>query len=418
MDANINNEENYHQQAADGRRRIARRRARRLELITVLQQTEEFPSRSENKTDELVETFLETLKDDIHDMICESDYDDGNYQGLDSDRDTEAEVETVLRLFPGVMTRRKEIVYYEDDDDEEEEMVHYPIQLLAVTFHADSVWCNVKSVSFIPLVAKLAIELDLFDEQQRGGLLIEGEGQHEGQHVLHSLMCTDSVKRRSQERYEYIDDKYLRVLIQLRKLGLLKKEDIRRYCLLYNLCGEEDYFAEKRFRFLVEWDPSALIQTTGYGYVPLNLTVATSKSSIRGFQSVFEYGIHYFPNKKGINLLFRKTHYGGTPFKFACDNYGHEHVTEVVEDTLIRYSTSLDNHAPPFNIVEALMMAATDENVHLDCVYFLIRREPDILQKLLSSLTSSSSSIESATHINHNKRKRNDKKKDDDDDGN
>jgi hypothetical protein len=75
---------------------------------------------------------------------------------------------------------------------------------------------------------------------------------------------------------------------------------------------------------------------------------------------------------------------------------------EIVEDTLIRYTTSLDNHASPLNIVEALMKAAIDENVHLHCVYFLMRREPDILQKLLSSSqsSSSSSSIESATQIN------------------
>lgn len=49
MDANINNEEDY-QQAADA---DARRR-RRLELITVLQQTEEFPFQTINKTDKMI----------------------------------------------------------------------------------------------------------------------------------------------------------------------------------------------------------------------------------------------------------------------------------------------------------------------------------------------------------------------------
>ena len=39
MDANITNEENLHQHAA-----ADARRKRRLELITVLQQTEEYPS--------------------------------------------------------------------------------------------------------------------------------------------------------------------------------------------------------------------------------------------------------------------------------------------------------------------------------------------------------------------------------------
>jgi hypothetical protein len=39
----------------------------------------------------------------------------------------------------------------------------------------------------------------------------------------------------------------------------------------------------------------------------------------------------------------------------------------------------------PINTVEALVMSAIDETVRLDCVYFLLRREPDVLQKLLSS---------------------------------
>ncbi|OEU12976.1 hypothetical protein FRACYDRAFT_243278 [Fragilariopsis cylindrus CCMP1102] len=385
--ANIDNEDGQEHQAADARRR------RRLELITVLQKTEEFPFRSENKTDELVETFLETLKDDIHDMICERDHDDGNYQGLDSDRDTEAEVETVLRLFPGVMTRRKEIAIYEgdDDDDEEEEeerVVLYPIQFLAVTLYPDGSWssdqwCNVKSAPFIPLVARLAIEFGLFDEQHRGGLLFEDE-THDIRHVLHYLICSDPIERRSQEYHEHIDDKYLQVLIQLRKMGLLKKEDIQKYDLLNDLSCHYFHSGEKRFRFLVQWDPSALTHTTEYSNLPLRSSYL-NRDSIRGFQSIFEYGIHYFPKKKGINLLFIKTNEGDTPFKIACEKYGHEQVMEVVEDTLIRYSTSLDNHASPLNIVEALMMAAIDENVHIDCVYFLIRREPDILVKLLSN---------------------------------
>ncbi|OEU12597.1 hypothetical protein FRACYDRAFT_243850 [Fragilariopsis cylindrus CCMP1102] len=352
MDANINNEENHHYQhaAADARRR------RRLELITVLQKTEEFPFQSKNKTDELVETFLENLKDDIHDMICSS--------GLDSDRDTETEVETVLRLFPDVLTRRKEIVIYidhdNDDDDEEEEeeeeirFLVYPIQFLAVTHDEEIPWifwrCNAKAVSFLPLVARLAIEIGVFDEQQsRGGLLFDGE-DHPGFRILHNLMRSD--QRRSQEHHEYIDDKYLQVLIQLRKMGLLKKEDIQMYRLiLKGLSCYYFYSVEKRFRFFVEWDPSALTQATEYGYLPVHwITLNTSRSPIRGFQSVFEYGIHYFPKKKGINLLFRKNNFGGTPFQSACGTYGHEQVMEVVEDTLVRYSTSLDNHAPPLNI--------------------------------------------------------------------
>ena len=57
-----------------------------------------------------------------------------------------------------------------------------------------------------------------------------------------------------------VDNKYLKVLLQLRKMGIFKKEDIQRYDLLKRLCQYYCYyFAEMRFRFLVEWDPNRII---------------------------------------------------------------------------------------------------------------------------------------------------------------
>jgi hypothetical protein len=52
--------------------------------------------------------------------------------------------------------------------------------------------------------------------------------------------------------------------------------------------------------------------------------------------------------------------------------------------------------------VDALLLAAIDEGVHLDCVYFLLRREPDILQKLLSSTLPSAVAAESNNSNNNN----------------
>jgi len=52
----------------------------------------------------------------------------------------------------------------------------------------------------------------------------------------------------------------------------------------------------------------------------------------------------------------------------------------VVEDTLTCYHSE----GTPLHIIEALMVAAADENIHLDCSYFLLRREPDVLVRLLS----------------------------------
>jgi len=90
-----------------------------------------------------------------------------------------------------------------------------------------------------------------------------------------------------------------------------------------------------------------------------------------------------------------------------CEQYGSEKVMEVVEDTLIRYtssSSSLDSNKTTtrLNIVDALLSAAIDENVHLDCVYVLMRRHPDMLMKLLPQLSSgmSSTTIVSASKNN------------------
>jgi hypothetical protein len=278
----------------------------------------------------------------------------------------------------------------------------YPIQLLAFVRRREDVsWgFNLKGVSFIPLLARLAIEFGvLFDgEEERGGLLCQ-DYENENENVLHYLVASD----RSEHR-ELVDDKYLQVLMQLRKKGLLKKEDIRSYGLLNEFCLYY-YFAEKRFRFLIEWDPNALIQPNrGHGDVPLD-RFATN-FFIGRFQIVFEYGILYYPTKKGINLLFRKgnilNYRGETPFQRACEHHGVDEVTKVVEDTLIRHTyTSADNNASPLNIEDAILTAAIDQNIHLDCVYFLMRRQPDILQKLLSSTTTAAVAMDNNNNNNN-----------------
>ena len=50
---------------------------------------------------------------------------------------------------------------------------------------------------------------------------------------------------------------------------------------------------------------------------------------------------------------------------------------EVVEDFSIRYSSSSSDNSPPLNVVNALITATINENLHLDCIYFLFQREPD-----------------------------------------
>jgi len=64
----------------------------------------------------MAEECIQKLEDDINEMICDQDFD--NYQGLDKNRDTEAEIETALRIFSNVVSRRKEIIWDEEGEEE------------------------------------------------------------------------------------------------------------------------------------------------------------------------------------------------------------------------------------------------------------------------------------------------------------
>jgi hypothetical protein len=339
-------------------------------LISLIQQKKEYPKRTRKKMNRLVKEFLNKTKDDLHRLMCEY-----GPEGLDSDRDTEEEVEAIIRFFPEVLSTADE---------------HFicPIQRLV---------CNITVVSFIPLYVRLAIEFGSFPEEIRGGLFTKDKN---GENIFMNLTRGNTSDDRDHQELA-VNDKYLLVMERLRQMGYLRKEDIQRNRLLERLCCHH-FYSENRCRFLVEWDPTALLigfPDEDSSYSPLH-HVTRCGSTIRGFQVIFEYGILYYPIKKGISLLFQKSKYGVTagitPFQVAYQKWGQDEVTKVIEDTLIRSSSS--SNTPPFNIAEALIMAAIDENIHLDCIYFMLRREPDGLQKLLLQLSPASAAAAAASN--------------------
>jgi hypothetical protein len=129
------------------------------------------------------------------------------------------------------------------------------------------------------------------------------------------------------------------------------------------------------------------------GNLPLHPYAPREESSIPGstiedFQLAFKAGIRYFPQKEGICILFQKDNDGDTPFSDACKLLGRDKTMKVVETTLAENS---ENKYATSNV---LLSAAIDDNIHLDGLYFFIRREPDLLLKLLS--------IESTDNNNNN----------------
>jgi hypothetical protein len=353
----------------------------RMELISVvLEKKKKVPKRTRNKIDLLVEKFLQDLEDDIHSMLCDTDENvnsddtDENvnsdiYRGLDSNRDTMAEVETAIRFFPDVLSRKA----WFPKRRWRNARYGYPIQCIL----------HIKAIPFTSVLARLAIEFGLFEEQYRGGLICQGVYQSDAnrtvlQCLMYAIGTITGLGSHSQEHHELVDNVYLDVMKELKEKGLMVKEDILRYELFQELLVKNyNYFAMERFRFLVEWDPTALTQTNDYRALPLHFAVM---SPIQAFCVTFEAGIRYFPKKKGISLLFYKTEGDDTPFQDFCNVHPREKVLKIIEDTLTYYHSDT-----PLNIADTLLSAAIDDSIHLDCVYFLLRRQPDVLQKLLSA---------------------------------
>jgi hypothetical protein len=108
-----NNQDNYDDDGGGGTEqaeRIARHqqeqeRQRKLKnVISILEQRDGFPALNRNDIDDLVDGFLEQFGNFVHDLLCSNNT--ASYKGLDCDIDTEKEIETTLRLFPEVLSRR------------------------------------------------------------------------------------------------------------------------------------------------------------------------------------------------------------------------------------------------------------------------------------------------------------------------
>ena len=89
-----------------------------------------------------------------------------------------------------------------------------------------------KAVSFVPLLARLGIELGQFEEEERGGLILVDVNE-DGINALTFLVSNDGeCEANDAENQQLVDDRFLAVMKKLREMNLLKKEDIREYGIL------------------------------------------------------------------------------------------------------------------------------------------------------------------------------------------
>merc|ERR1712032_1311773 len=83
-----------------------------------------------------------------------------------------------------------------------------------------------------------------------------------------------------EEHNQLVDNFLLAEMMRLRQMGLFRKEDVQEYGLVWLLCMK-NYFAENRFQFLVEWNPTSLTQNHRWEYLPLHNAANKTLQSFR-----------------------------------------------------------------------------------------------------------------------------------------
>ena len=276
------------------------------------------------------------------------------WYGLDSDVDSEEEVELAIRLFPNILTEG----YFSFSSLNG----CYPIYV--------SLMC-LKALFFIPLLAELGVELGRFKEKERGGLTCFMKS------VLFQLFSNVILRNDlDEELSEKLDEASTAILIRLKEKGLMKKEDIYRFdltnLLLYRALYKKTLRIEKRFEFLINWNPSILMEC-GRGNNLLNHYVCrlcyTNEGCLRPdtvqrFQAIIELGMYHFPTELGF--VFHRT-----TFRLLCERLGTKKVAQIIDIEILRTLEQKNN-----TLKALVFAAATNDAISLDGVYTLFRRDP------------------------------------------
>jgi len=257
-------------------------------------------------------------------------------------------------------------------------------------FPVQSVMWSSRSVKYLPILAEEGIKHNVGGEDKRGGLLtaIPRELNRSTLQCLVNLCSTSNAIT--------CDTTYLNAMKELRKADLLVKTDIQK--LLHLAC----YPATKmRFEYLAEWDPDSLMTGTCKG-VPYIHHIINTSQSLASFTMYLRTSLKYYPRQ--IGCLFQKDSDGKTAIKSAIDKHGtdktfkaiHEciptdttlpilhHATkdapEYVNDFSVRYPSAIylrDENGRSFTQAQLAAGTKTFEN---DCLLFLRLSDGEIAE--------------------------------------
>lgn len=303
------------------------------------------------------------------------------WYGPDIEVDTHDQIEVAIRFFPHLLHT------YRQRDNE------------WATTAIQAATTSLNSLPFVPLIAELGDEYNFFDEKQRGGIWDSffNSNPKLKETALYQIVTNKIILEKqeihSDEFYRQIDDVSLSVLVRLKERGFLKKQDI---CDCVDLLvNEAPSRTEKRLRFFIDWDPTILQTkseeraTTFYNvYCNSLLEYCVWQCHMHGavegmlerFQTLLELGLLHYPEE--IGFLFHRDNLFPRPkpaFRKACRIFGRDKVVRVVNESISKY---IRGQRDTFH--KLVFIAATKDEILLDGLYLLVRRDPATLMSFFS----------------------------------
>ena len=311
------------------------------------------------KINEKATNFLEDLTDDVGGFLhmvlggLVDEVDDEEHMCSEDD------IRTLVQCVPGTLSIK-------DDCGE------FPI------YNASFSWG--KRVSCVPMLAEEGMKHNVGGDGMRGGLLCESEDSAET--PLTEIACNNP--NQYDADYAMYDLFRLDIIKRLREMGLLKKEDIRKYNLLWDSCYD---CSSQRFNYFADWDPSVLKEQQWDQYSAFQLALSAT--------------LRHYPRELGLLLL--KDDEGETSFQMARNQFGKEIAWKAIKECLDESSggSNILEKDPQTNMYPFMFAAAGGDTSELDLVYYLVRRNP------LSLLSDYCSDKNTATYMTcSGKRKR------------
>ena len=265
------------------------------------------------------------------------------------------------------------------------------------------------------------IDNDNDDNENANIVDVQGQANEQGTQQSNVLQYIIHYDQRSNNRdNNNVDECFYTVIEKLRMCNHFRKEDIRRYGMVEIISCNEGCWNERIFCYLVKWDPTTLAVPINPNFgdtrLPIHIhsTPNIDEVYLNEFRVKFREGMKYYPHRFGFfftDVTYNRSKSGETdideqdvtitnddgtqtvyltesPFRAKANHMGRDVVVQTVIDCIDQYcdnTTDIGSKQTSCDSTKSslLLSSVINDDVHLDCLYILLRHDPSAMLLML-----------------------------------